>query len=314
MPAMKQVRLTLIVTLMLAPLWLISAEPPPSSDIDRKVDSLFVIASSGELKYRDMVEPGKDSIAAMGGSAVPRLIEKYETKDAREQHAINDILVKIGADAVDLLVKALSLENAQQVSRICYTLGNIGDSAGVEGLIAAASHFDWRVRSGAAGALGKIGDSRADTAVSRSLSDMDGMVRKSAAVAAGKLMIYDAIPTLVHMLGDDFYGARMTASDALVGLGEEVIAALADSLGSQNILLGNLGCTTLGRIGGDSAAAVLAGQLDSGSPVRRALAVEGILVSNSSIACGSVELLSETEEDSLVIFYIRKVLDKYAAR
>ena len=46
------------------------------TELKRKVDSLFVIASSGEVKYRDMVEPAKDSIAAIGADAVPILVDK----------------------------------------------------------------------------------------------------------------------------------------------------------------------------------------------------------------------------------------------
>ncbi|UCD93469.1 MAG: HEAT repeat domain-containing protein [Candidatus Zixiibacteriota bacterium] len=290
------------------------AEPPPSSETDRKVDSLFVIASSGELRFRDMVEPAIDSIAAMGKSAVPRLIEKYDTKDARERLTINNILVKIGKDAVPLLLKSLDDENAEKVSRICYTLGDIKDSSAVDELMRVAFHTDWRVRSSSCGALGKIGDGKAGATVVKSLADTVETVRKSAAVASGRLSAEDAIPVLVHMLGDSFYGARMCASEALIKFGGKALPAIADSLGSENAMLGNLGCITLGLIAGDSAAAILTGQLESTSATRRALAVEGIFLSNSSTACGAVELLAKIETDSTVLFYINKVIEKYASR
>ncbi|UCD94661.1 MAG: HEAT repeat domain-containing protein, partial [Candidatus Zixiibacteriota bacterium] len=289
-----------------------AVEIPPVSNIEEKIDKLFVIASSGELKYRGMVEPAIDSIAAMGAAAVPRLVEKYDTKVARENHTINRILVKIGKEATPYLVESLRLNNPEQVSRICRSLGEIKDSAAVDGLVAVTANSDWRVRSNACGALGKIGDQCAGEAVAARLSDTVEVVRKSAAVACGALLVEEAVPGLVHMLGDDFYGAALCASEALVKFGEKVIHVLADSLDSRNPMVGNLGCTTLGMIGGISAAAAVASQLTSESPVRRALAVEGILLSNSSVACGYVELINETEEDPTVRFYIEKVLEKYA--
>ncbi|MGD8605242.1 MAG: hypothetical protein PVF49_11795, partial [Anaerolineales bacterium] len=41
--------------------------------LEKKLDSLFIIASSGEVRYRDMNEPAMDSIAAYGVDAVPFL-------------------------------------------------------------------------------------------------------------------------------------------------------------------------------------------------------------------------------------------------
>lgn len=306
--------ITNLTVLILAPLQFLLADTSPSSIIDKKVDSLFVIASSGELKYRDMVEPAIDSIAAMKAAAVPKLVEKYNTKIARERFTINKIFVKIGKDAGPHLIKSLVLDDPVQVSRICYTLGEIKDSAAVDGLIGVAFNSDWRVRSNAGAALGKIGDSKSNEVIMKLLADSIETVRKSAAVSAGKLFIDNAIPSLVHMLGDSFYGARLCASEALIIFGQKALGSIADSLDSKNAMLGNLGCTTLGKIGGDSAAAIAVTQLNSDSAVRRTLAVEAILVSNSSTACGSVELMKETEEDPTVLFYIEKVLEKYDSR
>jgi HEAT repeat protein len=292
----------------------LEVETPQAESIEEKVDMLFVMASSGELKYRGMVQSAIDSIIAMGAAAVPGLIEKYKTKDARENHTINKILVGIGKDGVKYLVKSLSLNNPEQVSRVCRSLGEIGDSAAVDGLINVAIHPDWRVRSGACVALGKIGDNKANEAALQLLSDTNEIVRKSAAVSCRRLKNEEAIPVLVHTLGDSFYGAALCASEALIEFGEKAIGPIADSLNSDNILVGNLGCTTLGRIGDITAAVAIASQLDSDSPVRRALAVEGILLSNSSSACGFVELMKDKEKDPTVLFYIEKVLEKYAAR
>ena len=80
-------------------LTVISGLAAADTELERKVDSLFVIASSGEVKYRDMVEPAKDSIAAIGADAVPILVDKFTTKSARERWTIIKILEKIGSPA-----------------------------------------------------------------------------------------------------------------------------------------------------------------------------------------------------------------------
>jgi len=286
----------------------------PTGVLEKKIDSLFVMASAGELRYRDLVEPAIDSIAALGAGAVPRLIEKYDTKDARERLTINNILVEIGSPAVPVLTASLTLTNPEQVSRICYTLGEIKDSTAVEALLESCGHGDWRVRSSAVGALGKIGDRRADREIADRLADSDEMVRKSAAVACGRIACEPSLAALVHMLGDDFYGARWCAAEALEKFGRRAVQPIADSLDSDNIMLGDLGCVTLGKIGGDFAATLLVGQLTSESSRRRALAVRAIGESRSSLACGAVEILAEIETDPIVRYFIDEVLAQYAAR
>jgi len=282
--------------------------------LEKRIDSIFVIASSAELKYREMVQPAKDSIAAIGAEAVPRLVELYRSNTARERRSVEDILKKIGREAVPYLRKSLLFDDYRLVSRICSALGEIKDSSAVGDLITISSHKRWQVRSSCAGALGKIGDRLADETIIKLLSDSVETVRKSAAVAAGKLSVEIAINKLVHMLGDDFYGPRMCASDALVKFGNESIKPIVDSLDSENSMVGDLGCSTLGNIGGNLAALGVSQQLNSEDKARRILAVKAIYQSNSSLACGLVELLKETETDPVVIFYINKTLEKYASR
>jgi HEAT repeat protein len=285
---------------------------PARSETDKKVDSLFIIASSGEIKYRDMVAPAIDSLVAMGKPAVPRLLELYDTQVARERHALNTILEKIGHDAVPYLIKALNTTDVEKLSRLCYTLGNIKDSAAVDALMKKASHDDWGVRSNAVTALGQIGDKKGAENVIRALQDSVETVRKSAAVAAGRMILKEAIKPLVHMLGDKYYGPRMAAADALLKMPDFAAHIISDSLHSSNELLGNLGITLLGQIGGDAAAYRVGRELESQSPIRRALAAEAIYNSNSSLGCGFIEILIGAETDSTVLFFMNRVLEKYA--
>jgi len=292
----------------------VSAVDEAVTPLEKRIDSIFVIASSAELKYRDMVEPAKDSIAAIGADAVPRLVELFKSHTAREKRSVENILKKIGREAVPVLRKSLLLDDYRQVSRVCYTLGDIKDSSAVADLINISSHERWQVRSSCAGALGKIGDKSADATITLMLTDSVETVRKSAAVAVGKLIVETAIEKLVHMLGDNFYGPRMCAGEALVKIGHKSIKPIIDSLNSENSMVGDLGCTILGNIGGNLAAIGVGAQLKAESPARRVLAVKAIWQSNSSLACGLVELLKETESDPVALFYIEKTLEKYASR
>jgi HEAT repeat protein len=244
---------------------------PQSNPIDKKVDSLFVIASSPEAKFQPLVQPAIDSIAAMGVDVVPRLVGKFDTKSPRERNAITNIFKKIGVPSVAYLVKSLKLDNGLIVERIAGALGEIADSSATIGLLGVATHPRWQVREQTIGSLGRIGDHRGDSAVLIAMSDSIPLVRKSAAVSCGQLKIQSGISPLVHMLGDSFYGARMCAAASILKLDtSKVVASIVDSLNSANTLLGNLGCEVLGQLSIDASINALAEQAFSGSTDRRA--------------------------------------------
>ncbi|MDF1546080.1 MAG: HEAT repeat domain-containing protein, partial [bacterium] len=95
------------------------------------VDSIFVIASSGEIKYRDQVQPAIDSLAALGAEISPHLIDKFTTKSARERLTIIQIFKKIGSPSLPYLIPALSRPEPLVVQRVCWALGDVGDTAAV---------------------------------------------------------------------------------------------------------------------------------------------------------------------------------------
>lgn len=270
------------------------------TELKRKVDSLFVIASSGEVKYRDMVEPAKDSIAAIGADAVPILVDKFTTKSARERWTIIKILEKIGSPAVPYLVTALKRPNGLVVQRVCWALGDIEDTAAVKPLISVTGHSRWQVRDQAVGALGKIGDRRADEAAVVALRDPIGQVRKAAVVSCGKLTVEGSIEQLVHVLGDEFYGARLAAAEALLKMDTgKVMAVLADSIESENSFVGNLGCYILGEFGTDEAIELLMTQTVSPNADRRSHATIAIIKADPQDNCGYRQLLIDREADRL---------------
>lgn len=183
-----------------------------------KIDSMFVIASSGDFEYRDLVEPTIEDMAAIGVPAVPYLIDRLGTIDARERVTLEQILRKIGQPAVPLLIDALFNTDSLQLSRVATILFYLPDTSSVTGLISVADNDYYWVRYQTIRALGKIGDLRAVETVKTALKDKNELVRTMAAVAAGRIGSEHFIDDLITALSDDYYGVRFSAEEALNNL------------------------------------------------------------------------------------------------
>jgi HEAT repeat protein len=269
-----------------------------------------VIASSGEVKYEKLRDPAMDQIAGLGVAAVPHLIDKFTTKSARERWTVIWILQRIGSPAVPDLLGALSRPDDLVVQRVCWALGDIGDTAAVEGLMGVANHSSWQVRDEAVGALGKIKDTRAARVVTAALMDTIGQVRKSAVVSCGQLGAQEAVEELTHALGDDFYGARLAAVNSLLLLDTTLaLVVLADSINSADSQVGHLACQVLGRIGIDDALRLLVAQLSSPDPQRRAHAAVALAEADPLDNCGYLLKYLATEPDRLVRLKVESVLN-----
>lgn len=250
---------------------------------DKRLDSLFTIASSGEIKYQAMVKPADDSIVAMGNTAIPRLVGRLSTKSRYERISIERILKRFGAPAVPSLLAVLKYDTGLVIERACFILGEIGDTSATTGMLTVTTNKRWQTREQSVGALGKIKDHRAESAVMTAMTDTIPLVRKSAAVACGQLKIQSSIRELVHMLGDKFYGARMPAAASLAQLDTpNVVQAICDSMHSENALVGNLACDVLGTIGTSAALDALTEQAQHGNPTRRAHAALALIAADST--------------------------------
>ncbi len=284
------------------------------------VDSLFVIASSGELRYREQVEPAKEELVKLGAKATPRLVEKLTTPDARERLTVIRILAKIGAPAVPFVRQSLvTLSNALQLKRICWALGDMKEVAApaIPELIVIASHLDWQVREYALRALGKTGEASTAKYVVDALSDPVGQVRKSAAWAAGQLKAGEHSATLARALDDEYYGARLNAADALVEIGPAAATSLMALIGSDDGPTGDLACETLGRVCANEIDPVVTGYLVdqalAGGPRRRAAAVRGLGYCGGPFTSASLQTLRLTENDLYVIQMIDDAVERLAA-
>lgn len=278
--------------------------------LERQIDSLFVIASSGEIKYEQLRDPAMDQIAAFGAAAVPHLIDKFTTKSARERWTVIWILQRIGSPAVPDLLEALERPDDLVVQRVCWALGDIGDTTAVVGLMNVADHSCWQVRDEAVGALGRIKDARAAGVATAALEDTIGQVRKSAVVSCGQLKVQGAVEELAHALGDAFYGARLTAVNSLLQLDTSlVLAVLADSINSVDPRVGHLACQVLGRMGNDDALRLLVAQLSSLDPQRRAHAAVALAEADPLDNCGYLLKYLDSEADRLVRLKVESTLD-----
>ena len=117
------------------------------------------------------------------------------------------------------------------------------------------------------------------------------------------------MPELVHLLGDEFFGARLMAVESLCGFTDTaaVIGVLRDSLGASNELVGHLACVILGRFGTDPALQLLFEQTAAGGSTRRAFAAEALLRADPTDLCGFREIVLERETDPEVRLLLRSV-------
>ncbi|HLG94247.1 MAG TPA: HEAT repeat domain-containing protein, partial [candidate division Zixibacteria bacterium] len=105
-----------------------------------KVDSLFVRASSGQLRYRELNEPSKKALREMP-EAIPYLVEKLPIRDARERRTLIDILGKM-PDAVMPVAEATESSNRDVVKTACEILGELKDSRATSYLVKVLDHRD----------------------------------------------------------------------------------------------------------------------------------------------------------------------------
>ena len=183
-----------------------------------KIDSMFLIASSGDFKFRELVQPTIEDIAEIGVDAVPFLIDRLGTEDARERVTCRQIFQKIGPSAVPLLNDALMETDSLQLSRVALMLFYIPDSSSVDNLMKAYDNDYYWARYQITRALGKIGDMKARPIIETAFNDTIELVRTMAAVAAGRIDPAAFFPELINALDDNYYGVRMASLEALTEL------------------------------------------------------------------------------------------------
>jgi HEAT repeat protein len=273
------------------------------------VDSLFVRASSINVYHADLVQPSKDALAKMGVNAVPRLVEKMKTQDAREMQTLEDVFKLMGFPAVAHLVDALGSENVFRRRLAARVLGELKDSTSVEGLLKFTDDSDFRMRAGVVSALGKIGNRKAVAPSLTALRDADYLVRTSAAVALANLRDSTAIIPLIKALSDQYYGVRFSAVEALSNIGKPAVRPVVDAL---KIPGDTLSFYHLIEIAGNLAdikfLEPLTKILNSEDPYARAFAVEALGKLGTEDAIQALHRRYEVETHPFVISKIEAVV------
>ncbi|GAB4318216.1 MAG: hypothetical protein Kow0074_07270 [Candidatus Zixiibacteriota bacterium] len=266
-----------------------------------RVDSLFIYASSGQVRFRNMVQPAKDSLIAMGERAAPWLARKLNATDARERLTLADLFAGIGAVAVPYITPYLDSAGDYMPKNAARCLGRIADTSATLALIRHLDHGEYSVRSEIATALGKIGDDRAVDSLLRRLShESDPEVRKSIVVALGSIGDPRAADAIIGSFGDPFFGVRQTAIIAVGKLSPPPTDKVATAVHATTGLARHVAIVALGHCGTNPARAILLNMLDSPDPMIRGFAVEGLAVNPEGLDLDMIRDHLATESDPFV--------------
>lgn len=185
------------------------------------------------MKYNPLVKPAMDSLIALGGKAVPRLLEKLNTKNPLERNRLDELFAGIGAPATPYLIQYLDRNDLRGLRSALYQLGKNGSADALGPILNFARHEDWRVRGSAIDALGRLKVQKQDESLRRNaileaLRDSVENVRRVAAYTLGEARDSAAVPALDSALEDDYYGTRHNAQTTLVKIGEPARKALME--------------------------------------------------------------------------------------
>ncbi len=232
---------------------------------------LFLRASSSALQFEHMREPSRRILVSNHEESLPYLVTRLDTDDARERHALEDILVRIGPAAAEPVIEAFLFEAGRaETTRgarlAAAVLGRIGDVRAVEPLASVHDHHDWKVRGAIGGALGRIGAAETVRPLVSLLMDENEAVRKSAAVGLRRVAVRahddeapdpdaalaldtDVIESLARALGDPNYAVRYSSADALARIGETALPRLFEIGEDDAIEVRLMALRAAGKIG-----------------------------------------------------------------
>jgi len=277
------------------------------------IDSLFKFATTKTIYYQDYVQPSKEALGEIGEPAVPYLVDKMDTQDARTMWALDDIFKIIGTPAVPAIVEAIGAEDNYKRRLAVRVLGDMKDTTAVEGLLRYADDSDFRIRAGVLSALGKIGDKRGVEPALLGLKDDDYLVRTSAAISLSMLAVPSTIDPLLDALTDPYYGVRFEAAKALWDIGEPSVKPVKEALENPSDTTSYyLLIEIAGNLKDKKMIKPLEKILGSGDPFARGFAAEALTTIDSKKAVkifrkklkkethpfvlGKIELASEEEQ------------------
>jgi hypothetical protein len=272
------------------------------ADTKSEVERLFQTASSGEIRYVKLVQPAKDSLAAMKDSAAKYLVSKLCTTDAREAQTLTEIYRGIGKAGTKYLVAALSTDDKYQLRVTSRCLAEVKDSTAIDALLIAATNSDYTVRAEALAAAGKSGGGAATAArLEPFFNDSIYSVRKSCVYGLGHLKSLSSLDLLLRALSDPHFGVRLTAFDAIVSfdsLARNKVAALLDTVRVTPVTC--LAIKLVGQLRIHQVEPKLASYLADGNPLLRGWAVWSWGRLKGKDATAQLDELQKRENDLFV--------------
>lgn len=295
----------LIVIAVMTAVWFGIAESSQDIEADsigQIVDSLFIRASSGEIRYQKEVEPARKALIAMGATAVPYLLNKLDTRDAREMLELTEIFKGIGEIAVESLVSVLGSDDNFTRRLAIRCLGEIKSEKAVWSLAPMATHSDFRTRTETMTALGNIGSAKGAPIVQRGLSDTVELVATAAAAACGKIKKDIDPKLLLGAFKHPYYGVRYAAAKSLSLIGEPIISSVAAFIDST----GDVGprcfaILALGIESSDQSAKILSRYCGDDNWRIRAAVVEALGKTKVNRAKALLKKMLDKEKHPLVI-------------
>ncbi|MCC7431137.1 HEAT repeat domain-containing protein [bacterium] len=189
-----------------------------SLELETNLERLFVQASTGLIKFQNLVKPAQEKIIALGTEAMPFLVSKLETFSPREALALREIIPKISG-AEEFLWKITD----EKTSFAVQLLGKIGKENSLPYLFASSKNKNWKIRDETATALGEIKSDKAEQILQQLCKDEIFLVRKSAALSLGKIQAKDSGKLLLELLTDKNQAVRNQAKRSLAMLFDEKI-------------------------------------------------------------------------------------------
>lgn len=272
-----------------------------------RVARLFMWASDGNVRHRDLVAPAKDSLGFMGTKAAPWLAKKLYTTDARERLTLAEVFEKIGTAGTTAILPYLEAKGEDAPRNAARCLERIKDTAAVVPLLAQMDHPEYSVRSQVATALGKTKHHSAlDSLIAHLSSDQDSDVRKSCAVAIGDCGGNIGIDALVAALADSSFAVRQSSMSALIKLKAPMPLLDVESVAGLSTTAKNARLLSLCAIAEPRSEKLIDRLLEDDDALARGFAVEGLGVGDPLQYEARVAKLKKQETDPFVLAQIAR--------
>ncbi|MBN2172398.1 MAG: hypothetical protein JW819_13845 [Candidatus Krumholzibacteriota bacterium] len=199
-------------------------EAVPYEAGDHTWEEYFLMAASGEPRFREWQRAGLDSLVAHP-ECIGALVPFFDTKVARQRHTLKDVMLGIGAAAVDPLREVLREGPREHWGIATWSLEVIRDARAYPELMARLlSARDHRDRTAALAALARLEglDGRQKRGLAAACTAEAGrpgahpMMLKELAYCLGQQGVGESA-LLVDLAAAGHYAPRWTAREALAG-------------------------------------------------------------------------------------------------